>query len=172
FDLGERRIHVPAEPELAVLNLVVGPVFRIFLIEVHRMMHHRFPLRRRRGEIARRGRELRIAHAVLGRLRGICRESRHGEHDRQGYAHGYFSGSTVRMCSSFSWRCETSLGAFIIRSCACWFIGNMVTSRRFSSPAISMTMRSMPGAVPPCGGAPWRKALSMPANFTSVSSCG
>jgi hypothetical protein len=29
-----------------------------------------------------------------------------------------------------------------------------VTSRRFSSPATSMTMRSTPGAVPPCGGAP------------------
>ena len=35
-----------------------------------------------------------------------------------------------------------------------WFIGNMMTSRRFSSPPSSMTMRSMPGAMPPCGGAP------------------
>ena len=40
------------------------------------------------------------------------------------------------------------LGAFIRRSCADWFIGKMQTSRRFSSPASSITMRSMPGAVP------------------------
>ena len=40
------------------------------------------------------------------------------------------------------------------RSSARWFIGKSTTSRRFSSPQSSMTMRSMPGAMPPCGGAP------------------
>ncbi len=38
------------------------------------------------------------------------------------------------------------------------------TSRRFGVSASSMTMRSMPpGAEPPCGGAPYLKALSIPA---------
>jgi ribonucleoside-diphosphate reductase alpha chain len=45
---------------------------------------------------------------------------------------------------------------FISRSCAAGSSGTcvMMTSRMFSSPASSMTMRSMPGAMPPCGGAP------------------
>ncbi len=45
-------------------------------------------------------------------------------------------------------------GAPIIRSWPCWFSGNRITSRMFGSSASSMTMRSMPGAEPPCGGAP------------------
>ena len=38
------------------------------------------------------------------------------------------------------------------------------------SSASSMTMRSMPGAEPPCGGAPNLKALIMPEKFVSTSS--
>ena len=60
--------------------------------------------------------------------------------------------------------------AFIIRSSARWFIGKSTTSRMFGSPARSMTMRSMPGAEPPCGGAPYLKALIMPEKFVSTSS--
>ncbi len=37
------------------------------------------------------------------------------------------------------------------RSSARWFIGNSTTSRRFSSPHSSITMRSTPGAMPPWG---------------------
>jgi hypothetical protein len=59
----------------------------------------------------------------------------------------------AQMCSSFS-RFGHSAGAPISRSCACWFIGKAMTSRMFGSSASSMTMRSMPGAEPPCGGAP------------------
>ena len=40
-----------------------------------------------------------------------------------------------------------------------------MTSRRFVAPASSMTMRSMPGAMPPCGGAPYWKRVSMPPNL-------
>ena len=45
-----------------------------------------------------------------------------------------------------------------------------MTSRMFGSSASSMTMRSMPGAEPPCGGAPNLKALIMPAKLVSTSS--
>ena len=58
------------------------------------------------------------------------------------------------------------------RSSARWFIGKSVTSRRFSSPQSSMTMRSTPGAMPPCGGAPYCSARSMPPNFASSSFVG
>ena len=52
-----------------------------------------------------------------------------------------------------------------------WFIGKSTTSRIFGSPASSMTMRSTPGAEPPCGGAPYLKALIMPAKLVSTSAC-
>src|SRR5262245_22500061 len=79
----------------------------------------------------------------------------------------HFSGRAKRMCSSRNCFGVTSDGAPIIRSSARWFIGNSTTSRRFSSPASSITMRSMPGAMPPCGGAPSESACSMPPNFCS-----
>ena len=74
---------------------------------------------------------------------------------------------TTRMCSSRNCFAVASDGAPIIKSSARWFIGNSTTSRRFSSPHSSMTMRSMPGAMPPCGGAPSDSACSMPPNFCS-----
>ena len=79
-------------------------------------------------------------------------------------------GRFSRMCSSRSCFAVTSDGAPISRSSARWFIGKSVTSRRFSSPQSSMTMRSTPGAMPPCGGAPYCSARSMPPNFCSSTS--
>src|SRR6266705_912642 len=52
------------------------------------------------------------------------------------------------MCSSLRRSGGTGAGACIRRSCACWFIGNAITSRMLLSPAMSMTIRSMPGAEP------------------------
>jgi hypothetical protein len=65
-----------------------------------------------------------------------------------------------------------SLGAFIIRSSARWFIGNMMTSRMFVVSASSITSRSIPAAQPPCGGAPYLNALTMPPKRLSTSSFG
>src|SRR3954451_18046083 len=79
-------------------------------------------------------------------------------------------GGTTRTCSSWSCLGITSDGAFIIRSSAFWFIGKRITSRMLGSSASSMTIRSMPGAEPPCGGAPNLKALIIPAKFVSTSS--
>src|SRR6476620_5393758 len=60
------------------------------------------------------------------------------------------------MCSSRSCFGATPEGAPIMRSSA----------------QSSMTMRSIPGAMPPCGGAPSDKARSMPPNLASSTSSG
>ena len=53
----------------------------------------------------------------------------------------------------FGWRLRHQIEAAII-------FGNAITSRMVSSPQISMTSRSSPSAIPPCGGAPSRSARS------------
>jgi hypothetical protein len=79
------------------------------------------------------------------------------------------AGSARRMLSSRNCLEATTEGAPIIRSCARWFIGKAMTSRMLGSSASSMTMRSMPGAEPPCGGAPSLNASIMPEKLASTS---
>ena len=55
-------------------------------------------------------------------------------------------------------------------SFALWLSGNAVTSRMFGVPVISMSTRSSPGAIPPCGGAPYRNARRIPPNSRSTCS--
>ena len=50
------------------------------------------------------------------------------------------------------------------------FFGNAITSRIDCSPQINMTKRSSPSAMPPCGGAPSRKARSKWPNSNCRSS--
>ncbi len=52
------------------------------------------------------------------------------------------------------------------------FFGKAITSRIVLSPAMSMTSRSSPGAIPPCGGAPYLNASSRKPNRRSASSSG
>ena len=59
--------------------------------------------------------------------------------------------SRTAICNSRNCSGDTSLGAPMSGSCAFWFIGKAMTSRMFGSSASSMTMRSMPGAMPPWG---------------------
>jgi len=66
----------------------------------------------------------------------------------------YYFDCLIFICTSRSCCSVTSQGAFISRSCAELFMGKATTSRMFSSSANSMTMRSMPGAIPAWGGAP------------------
>ena len=61
-------------------------------------------------------------------------------------------------------------GAPVIRHCAVVVFGKAMTSRIDSVPAISAAMRSMPKAMPPCGGAPYFSASSRKPNFSSASS--
>jgi hypothetical protein len=49
-------------------------------------------------------------------------------------------------------------------------LGKAITSRIESVPAISAAIRSMPKAMPPCGGAPKRSASSRKPNLPSASS--
>src|SRR4029079_3944821 len=63
-------------------------------------------------------------------------------------------GLTTRTCSSCNCASGTMEGASVIRSWAVEVFGNAMTSRIESVPAISAAMRSMPNAMPPCGGAP------------------
>ena len=57
-------------------------------------------------------------------------------------------------CTSASCASGIGDGAPVIRHCAVVVFGKAITSRIDSVPAISAAMRSMPKAMPPCGGAP------------------
>ncbi len=48
--------------------------------------------------------------------------------------------------------------------------GKAMVSRRLSDPTNSMTRRSSPRAIPPCGGAPYSNERSRKPNFVSISS--
>jgi LysM repeat protein len=61
-------------------------------------------------------------------------------------------------------------GASAIMSRAAWFLGKAITSRMLGSSASSITRRSMPGAMPPCGGAPYSNASSRWPNLAWISS--
>ena len=74
------------------------------------------------------------------------------------------------MCTSRSCCSETGPGAPSSRSCALAFIGKAMTSRMLSSPVSSITIRSMPGAMPACGGAPYLNALYKAENLAFRSS--
>ena len=52
----------------------------------------------------------------------------------------------------------------------CWLNGNAMTSRMFGESESSMTIRSIPGATPACGGAPSLNALIIPPNLLSTTS--
>lgn len=66
----------------------------------------------------------------------------------------FYNVLSIEIFNSFSCLFETSDGAPIIRSFASPVFGNAITSRMFASPCKSITIRSIPGANPPCGGAP------------------
>src|SRR5207302_8621943 len=81
---------------------------------------------------------------------------------------GVFFAGTTRMWSSSSCMGSTGLGASSIKSCMLCVFGKAMTSRMFSVPAKSMMMRSMPGAIPPCGGTPYSNASSRKPNRSSM----
>ena len=91
-------------------------------------------------------------------------------YERPGFRAVQPSCGSTRRLNSRSCSFAGSDGAFIIRSSARWFIGNMMTSRILASSANSITIRSIPAAQPPWGGAPYLNALTMPPNRASTSS--
>ena len=67
---------------------------------------------------------------------------------------GLAGGAASRSPSSASCASSTAAGAPVSGSAPLAVFGKAITSRIESSPAISAAMRSMPSAMPPCGGAP------------------
>src|SRR5688572_4612134 len=80
-------------------------------------------------------------------------------------------GCLRRRCSSRSCFSVTGVGAPVRRSWPRWVFGKAMTSRIASAPAISVTRRSKPNAMPPCGGAPYCSASSRKPNFARCSAC-
>lgn len=74
--------------------------------------------------------------------------------------HALFSGFLYHFfafnfnCSSSSCASLTAPGASVSRQLALAVFGNAIVSRRLLRPARSMTIRSRPSAMPPCGGVP------------------
>ena len=67
----------------------------------------------------------------------------------------YSGGGTVSLTpSSASCAASTAAGAPVSGSDPLAVFGNAITSRIDSRPARIATIRSMPNAMPPCGGAP------------------
>src|SRR5690606_9531383 len=97
-----------------------------------------------------------------GRRVGRCRTP-----DRQRPAHSFARTATWTSASCLS---GIGDGASVIRHCAVVVLGKAMTSRIDSVPAISAAMRSMPNAMPPCGGAPYRSASSRKPNLACASS--
>src|SRR5690606_26028364 len=73
-------------------------------------------------------------------------------------------------CTSASCLSGIGDGAPVIRHWPVVVLGKAITSRIDSVPAISAAMRSMPKAMPPCGGAPYFSASSRKPNLACASS--
>ena len=74
------------------------------------------------------------------------------------------------MPSSRSWCGDAPVGASVRGQWAVWVLGKAITSRMDSAPASSITMRSSPNAIPPCGGHPYWSDSSRKPNFSTASS--
>ena len=82
----------------------------------------------------------------------------------------FFGGAIVAIASSTNCFVSTGLGASVMRSVPLCVLGNAITSRMLCRFSMSITMRSRPRAIPPCGGAPKRRASRRNANFFCASS--
>src|SRR5512143_2571424 len=81
-----------------------------------------------------------------------------------------FSGRpTKRSPSSANWLSSGTDGASSIRSLPDWVLGKAITSRMLVCSARSAAQRSIPSAMPPCGGAPNSNASSTAPNFSFMA---
>src|SRR6266498_1975354 len=88
---------------------------------------------------------------------------------RLGYSAPLPGFGNARRSTSASWASDTPAGAPVRGSAPDWVFGNAITSRMESTPASSITTRSRPKAMPPCGGAPKDRPRSRKPNFSSAS---
>src|SRR5690625_726016 len=82
----------------------------------------------------------------------------------------YFSFKLSFKDKSFSCAVSTGPGASVNGSDAEAVFGKRMVSRKFVFPARSITSRSNPSAIPPCGGVPYSRACSKKPNCSSASS--
>ena len=82
--------------------------------------------------------------------------------------YGYYSNSQtnsdysmVLRDKSLNWLGDTTSGAPNSRSDPLWVFGNAITSLIDSEFVSIVSSLSIPGAIPPCGGAPYSKASNM-----------
>src|SRR5262249_27112160 len=96
-----------------------------------------------------------------------------GEHEAGGGEEGAglhgLSRAVVLTESSASWAASTATGAPVIWSVPWLVLGKGITSRRLGAPVTSMESRSIPSAIPPCGGAPERSASRRKPNLFCAS---
>src|SRR5262249_23123048 len=123
------------------------------------------------AEILRRDRSRHLENVFQGDLlvEGPSSGRRASSSFRSSSSSARLRGRTfTETCSS--WTASTGDGEPVMRSVALVVFGNAITSRSESTPAKMAVRRSMPSAIPPCGGAPRRKARSRKPNLTSASS--
>ncbi len=77
-----------------------------------------------------------------------------------------FTGFLSLICNSLNCSSLAIPGAFVIKSFACEFFGNAITSLIELDLVKSATSLSKPRAKPPCGGVPYWKALTRNSNFS------
>ena len=74
------------------------------------------------------------------------------------------------MPASLRWAGVIGVGAPVNGSAPEAAFGKAITSRIVSAPARSITTRSQPNAMPPCGGGPYLNASSRKPNWERASS--
>ncbi len=95
-----------------------------------------------------------LLHHRGGPLDHLARGDAVGDCFRQYANPAHYSFFRSESPSNSSWSSSTGDGASAIKSCAAVVFGKAITSRRDFSPESSAQMRSMPRAMPPCGGVP------------------
>ncbi len=74
------------------------------------------------------------------------------------------------MPASLRWTSVMGVGAPVSGSRPEAALGKAITSRMLAAPNSSMSVRSQPNAIPPCGGGPYLKASSRKPNCDRASS--
>src|SRR6516164_2242309 len=87
---------------------------------------------------------------------------------KEAYGKGIAALASVKTSTFNSDSCagDATDGASVIKHVPDWVFGKAITSRIDLQPAKSMTIRSRPSAIPPCGGAPEARASRRKPNFS------
>ena len=87
-----------------------------------------------------------------------------------GVRRGWGGAGVASMPASRRWAGVMGVGAPVSGSRPEAALGKAITSRMLAAPASSITTRSQPNAIPPCGGGPYLNASSRKPNCERASS--